>query len=102
MRATPQMGVFQQPAKETRMDCPRCDHTGAVKFFEAPADKSWEMYRCERCDYVWRSTEREEVRNPRLYPPEFKLSEDQIAKMPVKPMIPPLKEMRNSEGGRRK
>jgi hypothetical protein len=40
---------------------------------------------------VWRSTEKEEIKNRRLYPPEFKLSEDRIAKMIEKPMIPPLR-----------
>ena len=73
------------------MYCPRCDQEDAVKFFEAPSDKSWEMYRCPRCDFVWRSTEREEIRDQRLYPAEFKLSKDQIDRMAVKPVIPPLK-----------
>jgi len=62
-----------------------------MKFFEAPKDRSWELYRCQHCDFVWRNTEKEEIRNRHLYPPEFKLNEDQIAKMTVKPMIPPLR-----------
>lgn len=73
------------------MYCPRCDQDEGIKFFEAPVDGSWELYRCQNCDFVWRNTEKEEIRNGRLYPPEFKLSEDQINNMPVKPMIPPLR-----------
>ncbi len=73
------------------MLCPRCDEDQCTKICKAPADGSWELYRCRNCDFVWRSTEREEIRNGRLYPPEFKLSKDQITQMPVKPMIPPLR-----------
>ena len=73
------------------MYCPRCDQDEGIKFYEAPMDGSWELYRCQHCDFVWRNTEKEEIQNRRLYPPEFKLSEDQIANMTVKPMIPPLR-----------
>jgi hypothetical protein len=71
--------------------CPRCDQDEGMKFFEAPKDRSWELYRCQHCDFVWRNTEKEEITNRHLYPPEFKLNEDQITKMTVKPMIPPLR-----------
>jgi len=70
--------------------CPRCDRDEGIKICEAPKDGSWELYRCQRCDFVWRNTEKEEIRDRHLYPPEFKLNEDQISKMIVKPMVPPL------------
>ena len=73
------------------MFCPRCDRDEGIKFYEAPEDGSWELYRCQRCDFVWRSSEKEEIRDRHLYPPEFKLSEDRITKMIEKPMIPPLR-----------
>jgi transposase-like protein len=73
------------------MYCPRCDQDEGIQFYEAPKDRSWELYRCQHCDFVWRNTEKEEIRNRHLYPPEFKLNEDQITKMTVKPMIPPLR-----------
>jgi len=73
------------------MYCPRCDQDEGIQFYEAPKDRAWELYRCQHCDFVWRSTEKEEIKNRRLYPPEFKLNEDQITKMTVKPMIPPLR-----------
>jgi len=74
--------------------CPRCDQDEGIQFYEAPKDRSWELYRCQHCDFVWRNTEKEEIKNRRLYPPEFKLNEDQITKMTVKPMIPPLRKLR--------
>jgi transposase-like protein len=73
------------------MYCPRCDQDEGIQFYEAPKDRSWELYRCQHCDFVWRNTEKEEIKNRRLYPPEFKLNEDQITEMTVKPMIPPLR-----------
>jgi transposase-like protein len=77
------------------MYCPRCDQDEGIQFYEAPKDRSWELYRCQHCDFVWRNTEKEEIRNRHLYPPEFKLNEDQITKMTVKPMIPPLRKPGN-------
>ena len=73
------------------MFCPRCDQDEGTRLFEAPSDGSWELYRCRHCDFVWRNTEKDEITDRRLYPREFKLSEDQIEKMAVKPMLPPLR-----------
>ena len=73
------------------MICPRCDDERAVKFFEAPENGVWELYRCPRCFFVWRSTEEDEVTRPELYDPKFKLTEQRIAEMKDKPAIPPLR-----------
>ena len=73
------------------MICPRCDDERAVKFFEAPEGGVWELYRCPRCFFVWRSTEEDEVTHPELYDPKFKLDERRIAEMKDKPAIPPLR-----------
>jgi hypothetical protein len=64
------------------MYCPRCDQDEGIQFYEAPKDRSWELYRCQHCDFVWRNTEKEEIRNRHLYPPEFKLNEDQLIPFP--------------------
>ena len=72
------------------MICPRCDDDRASKIFEAPEDAVWEVYRCPRCYFTWRNTEEEEVTNPDLYDPKFKLNEKRIAAMDPKPPIPPL------------
>lgn len=73
------------------MFCPRCDKDEANKFFEAPKDGSWELYRCRYCSFVWRSTEKEYIKNKDLYDPSFKLNEEKISQMIEKPTIPPLR-----------
>ena len=72
------------------MICPRCDHDQALKIFEAPENACWEVYRCPRCDFVWRNTEEDTVTRPELYPRKFKLSGQKIQTMDPKPPIPPL------------
>jgi len=73
------------------MICPRCDDDQACKIFDAPDDASWEIYRCPNCNFTWRSTEEEEITNPKIYSPKFKLSQKKIEEMAPKPPIPPLK-----------
>jgi len=72
------------------MICPRCDYLEAYKVFEAE-DKSWDIFRCPRCSFNWRSTEGEEIREPKLYNARFKLDEKKIQEMAPKPPIPPLR-----------
>ncbi len=72
------------------MICPRCDFVEAYKVFEAE-DRSWEIFRCPRCNFNWRSTEAQEVIEAKLYNTRFKLSEKQIQEMPPKPPVPPLR-----------
>ncbi len=72
------------------MICPRCEDERAAKFFDSPDAGAWELYRCPRCYFVWRSTEEDEVIRPERYNPKFKLSESKIAQMSDKPAIPPL------------
>ena len=72
------------------MICPRCEFVEAYKVFEAD-DKAWEIFRCPRCNFNWRSTEGPEVRDPKLYDSRFKLTEKKIEEMVAKPPIPPLR-----------
>ena len=37
--------------------CPRCDSTQTLKIADSPVKGRWEAYRCQECNYVWRSTE---------------------------------------------
>ena len=69
------------------MICPRCDDERAAKIFEAPENAVWEVYRCPRCFFVWRSTEEDSVTDPALYDPKFKLDEKKIREMVAKPPI---------------
>ncbi len=73
------------------MFCPRCDKDEAIKIFEAPKDKAWEIFRCANCNFVWRSTEKAEITQRDLYHPNFKLTEEAIRNMEIKPAIPPLR-----------
>lgn len=72
------------------MICPRCDFVEAYKVFEAE-DRSWEIFRCPRCNFNWRSSEGQELKDAKLYSPRFKLSEKQIQDMAPKPPVPPLR-----------
>ncbi len=37
--------------------CPRCDSGDTLKVADSPVKGKFEIYRCEACNYVWRSTE---------------------------------------------
>ena len=37
--------------------CPRCDSPQTSKVADSPVKGKFEVYRCEACNYVWRSTE---------------------------------------------
>jgi transposase-like protein len=71
------------------MMCPRCESDQAYVVLEAE-DRSWEVYRCPRCNFNWRSSEGEEITDARQYDCRFKLSEKQIQGMVPNPPIPPL------------
>ncbi len=71
------------------MICPRCEHDQAYVVLEAE-DRSWEVYRCPRCNFNWRSSEGEEITDPTCYDARFKMTEKQIREMAPNPPIPPL------------
>ncbi|MBI2832507.1 MAG: hypothetical protein HYX79_09655 [Chloroflexi bacterium] len=37
--------------------CPRCDSKKTRKLADSPVKGKWEIYGCDECNYVWRSTE---------------------------------------------
>ncbi len=37
--------------------CPRCYSSATIKAGESPVKGKFEVYRCKKCNYVWRSTE---------------------------------------------
>lgn len=39
-------------------DCPRCDAGQTLKIADSPIKGKWEVYRCPKCNYLWRSTEK--------------------------------------------
>lgn len=38
-------------------DCPRCDGGQTRKIADSPVAGKFEVYRCEECNFVWRSSE---------------------------------------------
>ncbi|MBI2854465.1 MAG: vanillic acid non-oxidative decarboxylation protein [Chloroflexi bacterium] len=37
--------------------CPRCDSNKIRKIADSPVSGKWEVYGCNDCNYVWRSSE---------------------------------------------
>ena len=69
------------------MICPRCDSKNADLLIQSPVGDEWEMYLCNECNFTWRSTEPETIRNPEIYNPKFKLTKKKISLMMVNPPI---------------
>ena len=39
------------------LTCPRCDSSQVKMVADSPIIGKWEVYGCQACNYVWRSTE---------------------------------------------
>ena len=67
------------------MQCPRCSGDFASMVSKAnDGSGAWELYLCSRCNYGWRSTEDEDVRDADKMDPEWKLSEELLESMGVR------------------
>ena len=74
------------------MKCVRCLTDNASKVAEAPdGSKAWEVYFCNRCDFVWRSSEEPEVIDPDKRDPWFQLADVEVEDIPVFSPVPPLR-----------
>ena len=72
--------------------CPRCDSKTTEVQFRSPVEGVWELYRCTTCLFAWRSTEPEQITDPELFDPTFKVDPADLDSFPVMPAIPPLKQ----------
>jgi late competence protein required for DNA uptake (superfamily II DNA/RNA helicase) len=73
------------------MKCLRCLRDSAQKIAEAPdGSKAWEVYYCDQCNYVWRSTEEEEVLNIELRDQFFQMDKKDLNSIQPNNPIPPL------------
>jgi protein-arginine kinase activator protein McsA len=72
------------------MICPRCDSDTAELLVTSPVGKVWEVYLCATCQFSWRSTEDDGIRDPAEYDPRFKIRPAEIPTMSVIPPVPPL------------
>lgn len=41
--------------------CPRCDQPEIEVIGKSPVEECWELYLCQTCGYVWRSSETDEL-----------------------------------------
>ena len=55
------------------MICPRCENEKAAFFMKSPVGDSWELYKCRNCGFMWRTSEEEDLRDPKTYNPAFKI-----------------------------
>lgn len=72
------------------MICPRCDSKSVELMVKAPVDNAWEVYICNVCDFSWRSTEEDDVKDPQKYDQRFKINPQIIPSLGVIPPIPKL------------
>jgi len=73
------------------MICPRCDSDTVELTTRAPKDNAWEVYICNTCNFSWRSTESDEIKDPAKYDRRFKIDP---AKIPFLDIIPPIPELK--------
>ncbi|MGD9619933.1 MAG: non-oxidative hydroxyarylic acid decarboxylases subunit D [Mycolicibacterium sp.] len=70
--------------------CPRCEDGTANVIARSPIPAVWEVFHCEKCLYMWRSTEPERRTRRDRYPAEFRMTQADIDTAPEVPTIPPL------------
>jgi hypothetical protein len=71
--------------------CPRCRSAATEVRSRSPIAGFWTVFGCSTCLYTWRSTEREENRDPDKYPAVFRIDPSILPKLGVAPSVPPLK-----------
>lgn len=62
-------------------ECPRCVGKEIETIGKSPKEGVWDLYRCSKCQYVWRSTETVEMLTT------MKLTDEEILAIPP---VPPL------------
>ncbi|WP_243795409.1 non-oxidative hydroxyarylic acid decarboxylases subunit D [Saccharopolyspora gloriosae] len=69
--------------------CPRCAAEELTRQAVSPVAGVWEVWRCERCHYFWRSTEPERRTERESYPAAFRMTQADIDEASEMPAIPP-------------
>lgn len=62
-------------------ECPRCDGNDIETIGKSPKEGAWELYCCNKCQYIWRSTETIDMLTT------MKLKDEEILAIPA---VPPL------------
>ena len=76
---------------EETMTCPRCDHDHTTTVAKSPVPDVWDVLQCDRCLYMWRTTEPPRRTTAEHYPAAFRLTLDQIENAPAVPPVPALR-----------
>jgi len=65
------------------MKCVRCLTDEVQVVARAPdGSEAWEIYRCLRCNYGWRSSEPVEIIDPERRDPAFQLDQVDLSELP--------------------
>lgn len=78
------------------MTCPRCDFDRIEKLATSQVPGVWDVLQCQRCLYMWRTSEPARRTTREGYPVAFRMTQADIDNAPEVPTIPPL--LRRSEG----
>ncbi|WP_320782089.1 non-oxidative hydroxyarylic acid decarboxylases subunit D [Streptomyces sp. CRN 30] len=70
--------------------CPRCEHDALTTVADSPVPGVWQVFRCARCLYMWRSTEPARRTRREAYPVGFRMTAADIAAAIEVPTVPPL------------
>jgi hypothetical protein len=70
--------------------CPRCAHDIIESVTTSPVPGAWDVLQCDRCLYMWRTTEPARRTRRDAYPQEFRMTPADIDNAPEVPAIPPL------------
>ncbi|WP_329247488.1 hypothetical protein OG417_53600 [Actinoallomurus sp. NBC_01490] len=73
------------------MTCPRCAFEHVERVASSPVPGVWEVLRCERCLYTWRTTEPDRRTSRDHYPEEFRLTQEDFDEAPEVPPVPPVR-----------
>jgi vanillate/4-hydroxybenzoate decarboxylase subunit D len=71
--------------------CPRCAHETIEKLAASPVAGAWDVLQCQRCLYMWRTSEPARRTERGAYPNAFRLTQADIDNAPEMPVIPPLR-----------
>ena len=72
------------------MICPRCADKQIDVMAHSPVKGVWTVYQFQHCLYTWRNTEPARRTEREHYPPEFRMTQQDIDNAPEVPAIPPL------------
>ena len=72
------------------MICPRCDFDRVDKLATSPVPGVWDVLQCQRCLYMWRTSEPARRTTREAYPVAFRMTQADIDNAPEVPTIPPL------------